>query len=140
MPASLNINYRKLTDLLSEAKTEEVLDALERALTNQPNYTDYLKEVVVLSNNYSQLQRARRIDIIGFQNYTTKSNQITNALLEIIEDLKEGKAFQDHQTKPISFVGVWKIMAIFSFLLVGLLAVIGAVYYFSIQELSLIHI
>jgi len=134
MPTPLNINYQTLIDLLSEAKTEEVLDVLEQALTSQPNYSDYLKEVVVLSNNHNQLQRARRIDIIGFQNYTTKSNQITNALLEIIEDLKEGKAYQAHETKSISLVAFWKIAAILAFILLGILAAISAGAYFFLMD------
>lgn len=135
MSQTLNINYQNLTDLLSEAKTEEVLDALEKALSDQPNHTDYLKEVILLSNNHSQLQRARRIDIIGFQNYTTKSNQINNALLEIITDLKEGKAYSSHKTETISLVGFRKIATLLSFLLVAIFAAIGvAAYYFLIDK------
>ena len=130
MPTPLNIKYQYLIDLIGEAKTEQVLEDLATALKDQPAYAAYNKEVTLLSNNFSQLQRAKRIDVIGFQNYTTKSNQINNALLEILEDLKEGKAYHSHNVESISFTGFWKIASILAILLLGILGGIGAASYF----------
>lgn len=131
MSPLLNINYQQLTDLISEAKTEQAFDILQKALQGQVDYGTYFKEVVLLSNNYSQLERAKRIDIVGFQDYTTKSNQITNALLELIEDLEEGKA---HQPTKISLIGFWNILAILGFLAAVVIGGIGTIAYFSLID------
>ena len=131
---ALNINYSLLKTWISDARTEEVLNNLEQALRNKPSYKDYLNEVILLSSSYSTLERGRRIDILNFQNYTTKVNQINQSLLSILDDLEEGKELTRSAAK-IPMYPYWKmVMPLFMLTLVFLGLVGGGFYYFLKQD------
>jgi len=125
-----NINYRLLKTWISDARTEEVLDNLEEVLSNKPSYKAYLNEVILLSSSFSTLEQGRRIDILNFQNYTTKVNQINQALLSILDDLEAGKELTRSVAK-IPIYPYWKmVMPFFILMLVLLGLVAGGIYYF----------
>ena len=133
MASTLNINYQALKILISTDKTEDVLAILEKELQSKPQYTDYLNEVIVLSGNLTKLDSARRIDTLSLQQYTTKANQINTALLELLDDLKEGKilnpTIEGKQSSPY-----WKTIP-FLLGMTVLASIIGAAtYYFLTKE------
>jgi len=133
MAAALKIDYNKLKEQIGAGQTKEVLDLLRKHLQTQEEYKDYLNEVILISSNYQTLERARRIDILHFQNYRTKSNQIIYSVLALIDDLEKGRSIkQKEQPKVLPF---WKIATALLFLITFLLGVISiAIYYFHKEE------
>ncbi len=128
MASTLNLNYQELKSFISNDKTEEVLAILEKELQSKPQYTDYLNEVIVLSGNLTKLDSARRIDTLSLQQYTTKANQINTALLDLLDDLKEGKILNptiaNTQKSPY-----WKTIP-FLIGMIVLASIIGATTYY----------
>jgi len=125
-----NINYRLLKTWISDARTEEVLANLEEALRDNSSYNDYLNEVILLSSSFSTLEQGRRIDILNFQNYTTKVNQINQALLSILDDLEAGKELT-RSVANIPIYPYWKMVMPFFIVMLILLGIVGGgIYYF----------
>lgn len=133
MASTLNINYQELKSFISNDKTEEVLAVLKEKLQSKPPYTDYLNEVIILSGNLTKLNSARRIDILNLQHYTTKVNQINSALLELLDDLKDGKALNPN-LENIQLPPYWKIAAPFLIGITILASILGAVTYYFLTK------
>ena len=129
MSKQLNINYQKLKTYISDARTEEVLSILEKELQGKTDYSAYLNEVIILSSTFSQLNSDRRIDILDPQQYTTKVNQINNAILDLLDDLKAGKSNPKIAQKTPA-TSNWKKINLVLFGLTFLLGVIGTATYY----------
>ena len=132
MASTLNINYQELKSLISNDKTEEVLAILEKELQSRPLYTDYLNEVIILSGNLTKIDSARRIDTLSLKEYTTKANQINTALLDLLDDLKEGKTLNSSiASKPST--PYWKTIP-FIIGMIILASIIGAATYYFLSK------
>ncbi len=133
MASTLNINYQALKNLISNDKTEEVLAILEKELQSKPAYTDYLNEVVILSGNLTKIDSARRIDTLSLQEYTIKTNRINTALLDLLDDLKEGKTLNPSTASKPS-TPYWKTIPFVIGMTVVASIIGAATYYFLTKE------
>ncbi len=131
MSSTSPINFAELKQLISQSKTRQALDSLAAQLFGT-QHTAYQNELILISNNLKQLERAKRIDILNFQDYTTKANQINESLLSLINNLEAGKKLKP--SKQIKLFPFWKIALLLAGLFMVVLGVIGGGVYYLLNQ------
>lgn len=80
-------NVAEWTALLSQAKTKEVLEDVEKYLSNNQN--DLFNEIVLLRNNFEYIEASNTKGIISLDDSIRERNKIVHNLLKIISKVNE---------------------------------------------------
>ena len=74
-------------DLISSGKLEKAFDTLRYNF----NKGKYATKVINLSSRYHILKKQRSAGLVSQDNYTTETNQIVHALLELMNEIENNK-------------------------------------------------
>jgi hypothetical protein len=89
-PGGVEVNLvQRIRDLIGEDKVDDVLDELERFLTDKDN-NDLLNDVFQLSGRYSRLMRSFNKKTITQADSDVEMNRITDALITLAENAVAG--------------------------------------------------
>ncbi|GJM32854.1 MAG: hypothetical protein DHS20C18_18550 [Saprospiraceae bacterium] len=113
---------REVRKLIGEAKPGEALLILTNTLSNESAYKAYYRVALQLKSQYEKIKKEEQLGIVSFDNAQLAYNQITNAILELAEQLENGTPPPQKRKKTwwvASSLGVLGIVAAAAFFLLS---------------------